>query len=80
MTHLNGRIQVLERHAARRPTAADLTRRHLLRRLSLGELEALEGAVPALESGGPLTPAQEAALAAWERVAESDEGGNACDG
>ena len=77
MGQLNGRVHVLERHVARRPTPADLTRRALLRRLSIDELEALEGAVLALETGEPLTAAQEAAIAAWEHLTVSDEGGRA---
>ena len=75
MGQLNGRVHVLERHAARRPTPADLTRRELLRQLSLDELEALEGAALAQEAGGPLTAAQEAGIDAWERLADKDEGG-----
>jgi len=70
---LNGRVGILEGRAGRRPPPADLTRRAVLRRLSVDELEALEGAITALEGGEPLTAAQRAAVAAWERLASADD-------
>jgi len=73
MLTVNGRVGTLERRAGRRPAPADLTRREVLRRLSVDELEALEGAIMALEGGEPLTAVQRAAVAAWERLASADD-------
>jgi hypothetical protein len=45
--------------------------RAALARLSVAELEALESATEARATGRPLTKAEQAALAAWERAAST---------
>lgn len=72
MSTIDRRLVTLERRTAGRPMPASRAVRAALRRLSLGELETLEGAIMAREAGRPLDGPQEAALGAWERVAPDD--------
>jgi hypothetical protein len=69
---IDRRLVTLERQTAGRPRPASRAVRAALGRLSLDELEALEGAIMAREAGRPLDGPQEAALEAWERGAPDD--------
>ena len=69
MSTIDRRLATLERRTARGPSPERRAAREALRRLSLAELEGLEGAIAARESGHQLTDVQEAAITAWERVA-----------
>jgi hypothetical protein len=72
MGTIDRRLLTLERRTVRRPSRERHAMREALRRLSLAELEALEGAIVARETGRALNGPQEAAIAAWERVAPHD--------
>ena len=72
MDGLGRRLGALDQRAAGRPRPESQAVREAVRRLSLAELEALEGALLAREAGLPLDDFQEGTIAAWGRVALDD--------
>ena len=74
MGQLDRRLVSLERVAACRPSPDRPVVRAALARLTIGELETLEGALVAEEAGRPLTSAQEAARTAWALAWDAEQG------